>query len=544
MSHPKLRMRSAARAGVTAALVGLGACSNGSGGGLAPATGGTAPPFTAVTQVRVSQPVSLPPNCDAAATEGTLYPGTVVEASVAVSPANSSNLIATWQQNRWSSGGSQAIGIAASFDGGNSWTASSAAFSRCSGGSSANAGDYARTSNAWISIAPNGVAWALALSFTGQFLASGSTSGMLVANSVDGGSTWSLPIALIQDGSGFFNDKGAITADPNDSNFVYAVWDRLAGQTTGPSYFSSTTNAGSTWNAARNIYDPGPNNQTIGNLILVLPDGKLVNLFNEIDSVGGGATTATLKAITSTDQGNTWSATAVTVSQITAVGTVDPSDNTPVRDSSLLFTAAVGASGIIYVAWQDARFSQGDHDGIAFTQSADEGVTWATPVQVNAEPTVQAFTPTLDVRADGTIAVTYFDLRNDTPDVSALGLYADCWLVESTDAGQSFTESHLSGSFDLRLAPKTTSGYFLGDYQGLAHQATAFLPLYAQPDVAGTIATDVFISFPPATAAATARVRQRFAARAAPAAVFTAAARQRISERIRFMRTQRLKGGP
>ena len=171
-------------------------------------------------------------------------------------------------------------------------------------------------------------------------------------------------------------------------------------------------------------------------------------------------------------------------------------------------------------------------------------MTWATPVQVNAEPTVQAFTPTLDVRADGTIAVTYFDLRNDTPDVSALGLYADCWLVESTDAGQSFTESHLSGSFDLRLAPKTTSGYFLGDYQGLAHQATAFLPLYAQPDVAGTIATDVFISFPPATAAATARVRQRFAARAAPAAVFTAAARQRISERIRFMRTQRLKGGP
>ena len=85
----------------------------------------------------------------------------------------------------------------------------------------------------------------------------------------------------------------------------------------------------------------------------------------------------------------------------------------------------------------------------------------------------------------------------------------------------------------------------MGDYQGLAHQATAFLPLYVQPDVAGAIATDAFISFPPATVvAATARAPQRFVARAAPAAALTAAARQRVSERIRFMRTQRLKSGP
>ena len=47
--------------------------------------------------------------------------------------------------------------------------------------------------------------------------------------------------------------------------------------------------------------------------------------------------------------------------------------------------------GIVYVAWQDSRFSGGDHDGIALTQSSDGGVSWSMPVQVNADAAVQAF---------------------------------------------------------------------------------------------------------------------------------------------------------
>ena len=83
----------------------------------------------------------------------------------------------------------------------------------------------------------------------------------------------------------------------------------------------------------------------------------------------------------------------------------------------------------------------------------------------NADANVQAFTPTVNVRADGVIAVTYFDLRNNTAP-STSHLYADCWMVTSTDGGMTFSEQHLSGSFYLGNAPDS-EGLFLGDYQAL-----------------------------------------------------------------------------
>src|SRR5256885_7238355 len=93
------------------------------------------------------------------------------------------NLISAWQQNRWSDGGAQGLNLAASFDGGATWTASNAAFSRCTGGNSGNPGDYARATDVWLTVSPAGVVYALALSFTGGTLRPGSSSGMLVAQS-------------------------------------------------------------------------------------------------------------------------------------------------------------------------------------------------------------------------------------------------------------------------------------------------------------------------------------------------------------------------
>jgi hypothetical protein len=534
----KHSVRAAQVVGVGAVLTLLNSCGGGSDSNLTP--GGAPPPFTAVPQVQVSQPTSLPAGCDGVPVNGTLYTGTAIEPSLALNPATPSNLIATWQQNRWSNGGSQVIGVAASFDGGNSWNLSSAPFfSRCAGGSSANAGNYARASNAWVSISPNGVAYALALAFTGTALASGSSSAMLVAQSINGGANWSLPLALIQDGAGFFNDKGSITADPTNSNYVYVVWDRLTGQMQGPTYFSMTANANSTWSTAQSIYDPGPQNQTIGNVILVTPDGTLVNLFNEIDTAADGTASSHLKAIQSTNHGATWSTTPVSVADILSVGTTDPNGG-KVRDSALLFTAAVGPNGTIYVAWQDARFSSGTNDGIALAYSIDDGMTWSTPVEINGDPSAQTFTPTLNVSAAGVIAVTYYDLRN--AHYSTTELLTDCWIVTSSD-GVNFTESHLSGPFDLQLAADTDQGFFLGDYQALTNDGAEFEPFYAQTNPGPGVSSDVFFSFPP-NAPATVPAAAHFRARPAPGgAVLPPAARARASERIRFAQAQRLNPG-
>jgi hypothetical protein len=525
----------------TAPLVVLvGSCGGSSGGGNALVAPPEPPPFTSVSQVRVSQDETFN-SCNATAQTGTLYPDTALEPSLVVNPTNTSNLITAWQENRWDTGGSQALKLAASLDGGTTWQITNAAFSICTGGSATNAGNYLRASNGWLTVSPAGIVYALSLSFTGGALLPRSSNAQLVAQSSDGGVTWSEPVALIADGANFFNDKGSITADPTDSNYVYAVWDHLIGQTAGPTFFAVTSDGGNTWQTARSIYDPGIDNQTIGNILVVLPNDVLVNLFTEIDTSADAETTSLLRAIRSADHGASWSE-PVTVAQDEAVGAEDPQTGAPIRDSSLIFSVAVGPSGTIYMAWQDARFSSGHHDGVALSSSADEGNTWSTPVEVNGDPSAVTFTPTINVRADGTIGITYYDLRNDTFPGTVL---TDCWMVTSSD-GKTFTESHLSGPFDLNNAPRgefgpnNTLGLFLGDYQALASNGGEFLPLYAQTNAGSTISSDVFIDFPPSPAAAAAVTHEFRATEAQPGIRLSSAARRRIMERARLTQYARL----
>jgi BNR repeat-like domain len=530
--------------GVVALLTLVAACS--SGGSSSPSNVVPVqppPPFSSVQQIRVSQPSTFAPGCDGEAVEnGTLYTNTAVEPSMVANPFNPMNLIAAWQQDRWSNGGAQGLMLAASFNGGGSWTLTTAPFSRCTGGNLGNLGDYARATDPWLTASPNGYTYALSLSFTGTTLAPGSSSAMLVARSADFGVTWQLPHALIQSGAQVFNDKGSITADPINSSYVYAVWDQLTSQSSGPTWFAFTADGGSTWKGARSIYDPGTSAQTIGNQIVVLPGDLLLDVFTQIDTASNGDTSSSVRVIRSTDNGLTWSA-PITIADLEALGTSNPANMAPVRDGSDIVSVSAGA-GAVYVAWQDSRFSMGKHDGIALARSTDGGQTWSTPVQVNADPNVQAFTPTVNVRADGVIAVTYFDLRNNTAP-SASALYADCWMVTSSDSGASFTEEHLSGSFNLVNAPDS-EGLFLGDYQALESDGSgsAFLPFYAQPPPAvsaGTaVSTDVFVSFPPVVPAAAALP---FAARSPTSGVeLSPEAHVRVMARTRLVQSQRLRG--
>ena len=397
-----------------------------------------------------------------------------VEPYLAVNPANANNLIGVWQQDRMNNGAARGLGGAVSFDGGGTWARISAPFSRCSGGNAANGGDYQRATDPWVSFAPDGTAYQSALALSGGTFAAGSVNAILVSRSTDGGRTWSNPATLIRDGSGFFNDKEAITADPADARYVYVVWDRLvAGNAGGPTYFARTTDGGASWEAARPIRDPGFGNQTIGNVIVVLPDGTLVNMFNEL--TGTTTTVATIRIIRSPDKGATWSA-PITVATLQALGVSDPETGVPIRDAAILPAIAAGSDGSLAVVWQDARFSGGVHDGIAISRSVDGGLSWSAPLRVNGDPAVPAFIPTVAIGADGTIGVTYFDLRSNTADPNTLP--ADYWLVTSPD-GVNWSEQHVAGPFDYALAPVAGGGaYFLGDYMGLVTVGSTFVPYF------------------------------------------------------------------
>lgn len=465
----------------------LCACGGGGGGG------GDPPPPATPAPGAVSGLSPFAPSCGG--TGGTSYVNSEVEPHLAVNPRDANHLVAAWQQDRWSNGSARGLLSASSLDGGTTWTISQAPFAQCNGGTPANGGGFLRATDPWVAFAADGTAYQMGLATNGSSFTEDSSNAMTVSRSADGGRTWSNPVSLIHDfGADFFNDKNTITADPLDARFVYAVWDRLRRGANGPSYFARTIDGGATWEPARNIYNPGAQSQTIGNLIRVLPDGTLVNLFTQLDAIDTNATAGSLRVIRSTDRGATWSA-ATIVSSHQPLGAQDPATGRKVRDGSVLAQMAAGRDGSLHVVWQDARFT-GARDAIAYSRSVDAGLTWTAPVRVNGNPSVTAFMPQVHVLADGTIGVAYYDFRSDTPAIETLP--TDYWLARSSD-GTTWTETRVAGPFDLLLAPDA-GGLFLGDYMGLEGAGTTFLSLHVR--TTGNIAnrTDVYFSSVPAGA--------------------------------------------
>ncbi len=493
------------------------------------------PPLIADTEVRVSADSPFTPGCSGSA-NGTEYRNSEVEPQVAVNPLNPGNFVVTWQQDRWSSGGASGIVTAVTFDGGATWTRTAWAVSRCGGGTAANGGDYSRATDPWVTFSPDGTTFQMALAFNVGSLQPGSRSAMLVARSSDGGRSWGAATPLIVSDSNFFNDKNTITADPTDARYVFAVWDRLALAGGGPSLLARTTDGGASWEAATVIYDPGTQSQTIGNQVVVLPNGNLVNVFTRLDPGPNGTQVATIQVIRSTDKGASWTG-PVKVADLLAIGARDPVTGQTIRDGSIIPEIAVTPNGHVLVVWQDARFSGGTVDGIALSRSMDGGLTWSTPAQVNRALTVAAFTPSIRVRADGTIGITYYDLRSNTADPATL--LTELMLARSTD-GVNWAEVRLTPAFDSGTAPQAAGGVFLGDYQGLA-VTDAFMPVYVRTTGSTANRTDVFAvavrSPVPILLAPAARPQNL-----ATPATLDDATNQRVSENIARVMERRIPG--
>jgi len=335
---------------------------------------------------------------------------------------------------------------------------------------------------------------------------------VLASTSNDGGQTWSNPATVIKDVSSVpgvnFNDKESVTADPKIRGTAYVVWDRSqfpsdnASLTAlghsfafrGTPYFAKTTDGGKTWSSPQAMTNA--NILSIGNQIVVEPDGTLIDVFHYGKGSGIDQPNASLQGVMrSTDGGKHWSP-PIKISNNPVTNDVDPDTGVPLRTGAdigggLPDIGVDPQSGKLYVVWEDSRFS-GTHNDIAMSTSSDEGKTWSTPVKVNQTPVpVLAFTPVVDVLSDGTVAVAYYDLRNNTPDPSTL--LTDLFIADSRDGGGTWSEARLTPtSFDDSTAP-FSRGYFLGDYQGLANDGTSFKSLFVQTNSGNTAnRTDVF----------------------------------------------------
>ena len=462
-----------------------------------------AAPFTLDPTSTASGLSPFAPGCGGpgeAASSSVLYQNAEVETHVAANPTNANNVVAYWQQDRWSDGGAHGNLAGYTFDGGLTWQHSAPAFSRCSGGAAlGNAGNYERATDPWLSFSPNGRLHAIGLVFDN----STARNAVLAAYSTNGGATWSTPRIVRFDNpravGNNFNDKETLTADPFNSSLVYATWQRIvspsehasqrgyenAASFSSTAWFARSTNGGESWEPARPIYKPhGSLTQTIGNQVEVLPDGTLINGFNLIHAIKNshGTRGYNVALVRSPDKGQTWSR-EILVNRLLSDEVTDPDDGHDVRTGDILPDWAVDRSdaatrGNVYVVWMDRRLNDPDHDDILLARSRNGGLTWDDPVVVDKTPLgVDAFTPMVDVDSQGRVAVSYYDFRNDVP--SDEGLSTDFWLAHSHNGGASFTdESRLtSAPFDMRTAPDA-GGYFVGDYTGLDHVGSAFHPTW------------------------------------------------------------------
>jgi hypothetical protein len=139
-----------------------------------------------------------------------------------------------------------------------------------------------------------------------------------------------------------------------------------------------------------------------------------------------------IPVVRSSDHGVTWSKKATVIGQIdpTFLGATDPDNGHLIRGGDLPDFAVDPRNGNVYAAWDDDSLN--GIDSIFFSESTDSGATWSAPIKINQTPTniptgdQQAFTATLGVAADGTVGVTYYDLRQNT---SAPGLPTSAWHV-------------------------------------------------------------------------------------------------------------------
>jgi hypothetical protein len=415
--------------------------------------------------VPVSQTDPLSPDCTGPNRDAEIEP------TLAVKPRNPDEQVMAWMQGPTS----QALTIvsANSSDGGKSWDQVLVPDNTlCTGG------ELELVLGPWLSYGPKRTVYLSSIAFSGA----DPDLGVTINRSADNGESWSDPLLV---GGPSLKATEAITADPVRAGTGYAVWRESANPR--DIRFARFEDGGSNWSEPISLYEASP--LEIGQMseILAIGPGKLVAVFTVTEVVPGLPTR--LLARRSSDGGRTWSG-LNELAEVPFIQPHDPETGAPVKYGPHFF-AADGVPGHgVFVAYQDP--TSPTESRIMVTSSKD-GRHWSAP-RLASEGAVSPFTPDLAVDPNGTLALRFYDFRND---VAGDGeLTTDSWFRHSHDGGRSWKEAKLGSGFDLRTAPLAGAplpGFNLGVHQGLAPTHKGFATAFARAKPAALEgATDVF----------------------------------------------------
>ena len=365
-----------------------------------------------------------------------------------------STIVAVFQAGRYSDSGSSNIGWATSTDGGNNWE-----HGFLPGTTQLVQGPFTRISDPSVSYDADHDTWiisSVAIVGSGNSLASPT---ILVNLSHDGGLTWSNPVMVVDGGSTYY-DKDWITCDNTYTSpfygHCYIEWDD--NDQGGLILMSTSTDGGQTWGSPETTAD---NALGIGGQPLVQPNGRVIVPISGYDD-------SFMHAFISANGGASWSKTT-TVAKIT---------------TSVLPTAAMDASGKVYLVWADCHFEKNcakDGNDLVMSTSTD-GVTWTPLQRIPINPVgsgVVYSVPGLGVDEITSGSTAHLALAFY---YSSAGCSSKCQLnvdfVSSTDGGTTWsTKIHLAGPMLLSWLPQGRN--LVGDYMSTSFADELAFPVFA-----------------------------------------------------------------
>ncbi len=312
-----------------------------------------------------------------------------------------------------------------------------------------------------------------------------SASGQSVAYSDNQGATWTAKV-VANSPSGFGNmlDKNHMWIDNSTTSayngYLYNGWTTFGGGNDGEIGVSRSDDDGLTWKAPVHVSlaaNAGSHNQGVN--IKTGPDGEVYVVWAIYDSWPSDENT--LAMARSLDGGQTWLPATRIITNIRGIRNHAVTQNMRVNSfPSMAVDISNGdRRGTIYVVWANVNtpgVNTGQGVEVYLIKSADQGITWSTPVKVHTDPLgtgKQHYLPWITCDpANGNIAIVYYDNRN----VSST--QAEAWCSVSTDGAETFTDFAVSDvAFTPTPVPNLATGY-MGDYLAIAAQNGMVYPTW------------------------------------------------------------------
>jgi hypothetical protein len=300
-------------------------------------------------------------------------------------------------------------------------------------------------------------------------------TGIAVAESTDGGTTFAAPVAAIaKPNSGHVISRGWLAIDSASTSNLYLSYvdfdftgtfcgTNVSGQPTVRYAVElvSSANSGSTWSAPTVVEQvcedsTSPSAMVANPETIVDPQGIIYVVWEAIGENGGTLTTRQIKIASSTDGGSSFS-TPVQIATVTPIG--DGADLQAFIHQFESPSIAIGKgphnTGSVYVAWSNAASTPADRlsstgvygfSEIEFSSSPSGGANWSNPVRVNnntesaSTPTDQ-FEPAIGTDKTGEIVVCFYDRRRDNDN-----FLIDRYCGTSTNFGSTWTNTKVTTS--------------------------------------------------------------------------------------------------